>query len=288
MSKVRDVWSNLVLTLRKHNLPGASREARFLLSGVLSASPSHIYLYWDQDLSVEKIEKLNIMIKERLDGVPLQYILKEWEFFSLQFYLEKGVFIPRLDTESWLEEAIITIRSRYENQPVKLCDLCCGSGVIGLTVAYWLTKVQVVAIDRSKLACDLTQHNAQKLGLEERISVWQSDLFNEIQTTDELQFDFILSNPPYVKEEEWNTLSPEIRLHEPKDALVSGSEGLDLIYRTLNESSPYLKSQGYLYIEHDPSQVEAIADLSLKTHFKKDHVIFDYQKRPRATVFRRN
>ena len=83
------------------------------------------------------------------------------------------------------------------------------------------------------------------------------------------------------------TLSPEIRLHEPKDALVSGSEGLDLIYRILNESSPYLKSQGYLYIEHDPSQVEAIADLSLKTHFKKDHVIFDYQKRPRATVFRR-
>ncbi|HAX97792.1 MAG TPA: peptide chain release factor N(5)-glutamine methyltransferase [Candidatus Atribacteria bacterium] len=287
MSKVRDIWSNLVLTLRKNNLPGATREARFLLAGVLSVSPSHIYLYWDQDLSVEKIEKLNIMVKERLDGVPLQYVLKEWEFFSLQFYLEKGVFIPRLDTESWLEEAIMTIRSRYENQPAKLCDLCCGSGVIGLTIAYWLTKVRVVAIDRSKLACDLTRHNAQKLGLEERISIWQSNLFNDIQTTDELQFDFILSNPPYVKEEEWNTLSSEIRLHEPKDALVSGSEGLDLIYRILNESSPYLKSQGYLYIEHDPSQVEVIEDLSLNTHFVKDHVIFDYQKRPRATVFRR-
>lgn len=287
MSKVRDIWRHLVLTLREYSFPGATREARFLLAGVLSVSPSHIYLYWDQDLSVEKIEKLNDMVKERLNGVPLQYVLKEWEFFSLHFYMEKGVFIPRFDTESWLEEAILTIRSHPENQPAKICDLCCGSGVIGLTVAYWLTEVQVIAIDQSKLACDLTKQNAQKLGLEKRLSIWQSDLFKDVSFSTGFQFDFILSNPPYVKEEEWNRLSPEIRLHEPKEALVSGSKGLELIYRILHESSSYLKSQGYLYIEHDPSQVEDITNLSLNTHFNKDHVIFDYQKRPRATVFRR-
>lgn len=287
MSKVREIWSQLVLTLRQHNLSGVTREARFLLAGVLASSPSHVYLYWDQDLSDEKIEKLDIMVKERLNGVPLQYVLKEWEFFSLHFYMEKGVFIPRFETESWLEEAILTIRSHLENQPVKVCDLCCGSGVIGLTTAYWLTEVQVVAIDRSQLACDLTKKNARKLGLEKRVCIWHSDLFNDISFSDKWQFDFILSNPPYVKEEEWITLSPEIRFHEPKEALVSGSDGLELISRILHESSSYLKSQGYLYIEHDPSQVEAIENISLNTQFKKDHIIFDYQKRPRATVFRR-
>ncbi|QPM68847.1 peptide chain release factor N(5)-glutamine methyltransferase [Atribacter laminatus] len=285
MSKVRDIWSHLVLTLREHNLPASTREARFLLAGVLSVSPSHIYLYWDQDLSVEKTEQLNTMVEERLKGVPLQYILKEWEFFSLHFCMEKGVFIPRLDTESWLEEAILSIRSRFDTQPVVVCDLCCGSGVIGLTIAYWLTETRVVAIDRSELACFLTRKNAYKLGLEERVSIWRSDLFNDIQTIDELQFDFILSNPPYVKEKEWNSLASEIRLYEPKDALVSGPDGLDLINRILYESPPYLKSQGCLYIEHDPSQVEEIENISIDTQFIKEKVIFDYQKRPRATVF---
>ncbi|NLJ49240.1 MAG: peptide chain release factor N(5)-glutamine methyltransferase [Candidatus Atribacteria bacterium] len=287
MTKVREIWSQLVLTLRKHNLSGVTREARFLLAGVLNSSPSHIYLYWDQDLSDEKIEKLNIMVKERLNGVPLQYVLKEWDFFSLHFYMEKGVFIPRFETESWLEEAILTIRSHLENQPLKVCDLCCGSGVIGLTVAYWLTGVQVMAIDRSQLACDLAKKNAQKLALEKRVSIKQSDLFNDITFSNGWQFDFILSNPPYVKEEEWNFLSPEIRLHEPKEALVSGFDGLELIYRILHESSSYLKTHGYLYIEHDPSQVDSIENFSLNTQFKRDHIIFDYQKRPRATVFRR-
>ena len=287
MSKVRDIWSQLVLTLREHNLPGATREARFLLAGVLSASPSHIYLYWDQDLPKEKIEKLDSMVKERLEGFPLQYVLKEWEFFSLHFYMEKGVFIPRFDTESWLEEAILTIRSNFSTQPVMVCDLCCGSGVIGLTVAYWITETQLVAIDRSELACKLTRKNAQKMGIEERVSVWQSDLFKDIKSHDAIQFDVILSNPPYVKEEEWLSLSPEIRLYEPKEALVSGSDGLELIHRILYESDSYLKSQGFLFIEHDPSQVEAITDISSKTLFDKDHVIFDYQKRPRATVFTR-
>jgi len=285
MAKVRDVWRDLVLTLREHHLSGPTREARLMLADVLSTSPSHIYLFWDQDLAQEKMEKLYLMLEERFNGVPLQYVLGEWEFFSLSFDIRKGVFIPRLDTESWLEEAIITLRARFNHDQGIICDLGCGSGVIGLTTAYWIPGIQVYAIDISRPAVDMTLHNAGKLGIDSRVIVELSDLFQDFASSSTIQFDAILSNPPYVKEEEWFTLSPDIRLHEPKDALVSGSDGLDLIRRILNDSSSYLKKEGFLYLEHDPSQVEAIAEIASPTPLRWDHIISDYQGQPRATVF---
>ena len=284
MAKVREIWRDLVITLREHHLSGPTREARFLLAEVLSTSPSRIYLFWDHEIAREKMEKLYLLLQDRLNGVPLQYVLREWEFFSLTFEMKRGVFIPRLDTESWVEEALLTLRTRFKTETGIVCDLCCGSGVIGITAAYWVPNIRVYGVDISTEAVDLALKNARKLGVDKQMVFVQSDLFDFFKSIAVIQFDMILCNPPYVKEDDWSTLSPEITGHESKIALVGGHDGLDLIRRIINDSPQFLKKDGLLYLEHDPSQVDAIADCAIYSSFQLDHVISDYQQQPRATV----
>ncbi|MEN3185902.1 MAG: peptide chain release factor N(5)-glutamine methyltransferase [Atribacterota bacterium] len=288
MALVRKIWKDLVNTLRENRILSPTREARLLLAQLLRTTPGRVYLFWDFDLDGELLRELYAMLEERLRGVPLQYILGEWEFLSLPFQMEKGVFIPRFDTEAWVEEAILVLRfltQREEN--VTVCDVGCGSGVIGISCAFWVPGLQVFGVDISEKAIILAQRNAQRLGIADRVFLLRSNLF-EVFRDSGVCFDAILANPPYVSQEEWNSLAREVREYEPKEALVADQDGLGMIWRIIEEGVSFLKERGVFLIEHDPRQKDTIQE-RVQGYSSLEYVcsIEDYSGRTRASMLRK-
>lgn len=288
MALVREVWKDLVKTLRESQVLSPTREARLLLAQILHTAPSRVYLFWDFDLDGETLRELYAMLEERLQGVPLQYILGEWEFLSLPFRMERGVFIPRFDTEAWVEEAMLFLRFLTQRkESVTVCDVGCGSGVIGITCAFWIPGLRVFGVDSSEKAVALSQQNAQRLGIADRICFLRSNLFEVFRDLN-IFFDAILSNPPYVPQEEWDGLAREIREYEPKEALVAEQGGLGMIWRIVEEGIPFLKKGGVFFIEHDPRQKDKIQE-GIQRYPSLEYVrsIEDYSGKTRASMLRK-
>jgi len=285
---LRAVWKDVVNTLHTKGITSPMREARFILAQLLCVSPSRLCLFWDHEVNQAFLTSLTNMLEERLRGVPLQYVLGEWEFLSLPFWMEKGVFIPRFDTEAWVEEAIVFLRFLAQRQQIlTVCDMGCGSGVIGISCAFWVRETRVYSVDISLQALALAEKNARQIGVADQMIFIHSDLFQALSPAD-LRFDVILSNPPYVTPEDWDTLSAEIRNYEPREALLGGEEGVDVIQRIIEEGVPFLKEGGTFFIEHDPRQKETIqAMVARKPALEYVRHIEDYQGRVRASVIRK-
>lgn len=282
---VRELFSETVRLFRERSIPSPTREVRLLLGKLLGTSPARIYLFWDWKVPEEGQKAFEELVHERLSGVPLQYVLGEWEFFSLPFRVRRGVFIPRIDTEAWVEEAILLLHFLSgKREKLLVCDLCCGNGAIGLSCAFFVPAVFLLGVDISKEAIALAEENATILGLVERARFFVGDLFAPFATQG-MTFDVILSNPPYVAEEDWEKLDASVRLYEPKEALLGGRGGLEVIQRILEDAPLFLRDGGFLFVEHDPRQREAIARLGERfglTYVRKLH---DYTGCVRASVF---
>ncbi|MGQ9623251.1 MAG: peptide chain release factor N(5)-glutamine methyltransferase [Candidatus Caldatribacteriaceae bacterium] len=284
---VKDLFQRTVRTLQREGFSSPTREARCLLARLLSISPSRVYLFWDREMDEETERTLEGLLARRLEGVPLQYVLGEWEFFSLPFKIEPGIFIPRLDTEAWLEEAMVLLRFlQGKREQVLVCDVCCGSGVIGLSCAFFLPRILVYGVDISEKAVRLAWENATILGLQEQVRFFCGDLFAPFEHLS-LQFDVILANPPYIPEGEWEKLDKGIRLFEPREALLGGSDGLSVIRRIVEEGKSFLREGGFLFVEHDPSQEEALRVLAEKQGFVYVRSLKDYTHNVRASVLQK-
>jgi release factor glutamine methyltransferase len=284
---VKDLFQRAVKTLRREGFSSPTREARCLLARLLSISPSRVYLFWNQEMDEETEKALEGLLARRLEGVPLQYVLGEWEFFSLPFKIEPGIFIPRLDTEAWLEEAMVLLRFlQGKKEQVVVCDVCCGSGVIGLSCAFFLPRLLVYGVDISERAVRLAWENATILGLQEQVRFFCGDLFAPFERLS-LQFDVILANPPYIPEGEWEKLDKGIRLFEPREALLGGFDGLSVIRRIVEEGKSFLREGGFLFVEHDPSQEEALQVLAEKQGFVYVRSLKDYTHNVRASVLQK-
>jgi release factor glutamine methyltransferase len=221
------------------------------------------------------------------DGVPLAHLIGHVPFLNCTIYLDSHPLIPRPETEYWVEKAIIEIKKRYEVRGptpyLRVLDLCAGSGAIGVAVATAIPEAHVTfaELDPAHL---LTIEKNLKLNLDANVpinryidttnqyEVIESDLFSQIkssktQTSEAAinrcvgQFDFILSNPPYI-DAEAHTVDDNVAAHEPHLALFGGVAGMDIITRIIAESKHYLTPTGELWIEHEPAQVETITTLA--------------------------
>lgn len=282
---VRELFSETVRLFRERSISSPTREVRLLLGKLLGTSPARIYLFWDWKVPEKGQKAFEELVHERLSGVPLQYVLGEWEFFSLPFRVRKGVFIPRIDTEAWVEEAILLLHFlSSKREKLLVCDLCCGNGAIGLSCAFFVPAVFLFGVDISKEAIALAEENATILGLGERARFFVGDLFAPFATQG-MTFDVILSNPPYVAEEDWEKLDASVRLYEPKEALLGGRDGLEVIQRILEDAPLFLRDGGFLFVEHDPRQREAVARLGERFGLTYVRELRDYTGCVRASVF---
>lgn len=197
------------------------------------------------------------MVERRLEGVPLAYVLGEKEFWSMLFEVAPGVLVPRPETEL-LVEKVADLSSKKEELVV---DIGTGSGIVAVSLAKELPEARIVATDVSARALKSAGRNACIHGVSS-ITFARGSFFSPLEKLGlEKKCDFVVSNPPYVSEKEWDTLPAEIKDHEPKPAIVAGESGLECIVRLVRQAPDFLKPGGYLCLEIGWGQQDGVLSL---------------------------
>lgn len=241
--------------LEKKGVSSPSNDAEELLSHVLSIQRLRIYTEYTRELGREEVKRYANALKRRARGEPLQYITGSVEFRGISLVVEPGVFIPRPETEITVEYACEVIPDRQ----VRILDIGTGCGNIALSIAAERPSARIYAIDISEKAISLCMKNAETFGVSSRIEVLHGDLYQALNGTN-FDFDCIVSNPPYVRDDEWEDLEREVRQFEPAIALKGGKDGLDLIRKIIIGAPRFLKQGGWLVLEIAPGQAEYLLD----------------------------
>lgn len=228
----------------------AAQQARLLVAHVLAIEVGALPAHKDQALTEAQEEALAALLARRQQREPLQYLLREWGFMGLLFQTRPDVLIPRQDTETLCEQALLLANERNYHTAL---DLCCGTGCVGITLAA-LGKLQVTMSDVSHACVALARENAARYGVTAQIL-----LGNWFEPVTE-RYDMIVCNPPYLSDADMRERQPEL-LHEPSLAFYGGSDGLNA-YRTIREGyAAHLKPGGALLLEVGAGQAEAVAQL---------------------------
>lgn len=260
---------------------GARLEAQLLLAQVLQCTRIQLYTAFDKPLGEDELAAYRALIKRRLAGEPVAYLLGDHEFWGLPLYVDASVLIPRPDTETVIEVAKALLPA--PERPRRVLDLCTGSGAIALALAKELPGAHVIATDVSPEAVAIARRNAERNGLADRVEVRQGDLFAPV--AGEL-FDLIASNPPYIESAVIPTLSAEV-LREPVLALDGGADGLVFYDRITAAALAHLAPGGVLVVEHGYDQAETVAARFRAAGLEDVALVHDLGKNPRVTSGRR-
>lgn len=232
------------------------QEAQLLLSHQLAKPASYLYTYPEAELTAQQTSQLEELLKRRLTGEPLAWLLGSWEFWGLELAVSPATLIPRVDTESLVEAALALDLPTQ----ARVLDLGTGTGALALALKSERPTWQVAAVDLIPAAVELAQANAQRLGL--AIKVWQSDWWQGIATSD--RYNLIISNPPYIHPDDKHLNEGDVR-YEPTSALVGGADGLAAYREIFSRAAEFLAPQGYLLLEQGYDQAAALAELVKQT-----------------------
>jgi release factor glutamine methyltransferase len=262
-------------------------ETELLFTEVLGCSRTELYQENKRILSREICLRISGVLKRRLKGEPLEYILGHTEFMGLEFAVNSDVLIPRPDTEVLVETVLNFIANSPDCrfQKPRILELGTGSGCIAISLAKRLSEADIVATDVSQAALDVAESNAHQNSVEGNISFFLSDLFGSPRIAAE-KFDLIVSNPPYIKKNVIPALAAEIQ-HEPRLALDGGEDGLDFYRRIFRESPKHLKPGGSLILEIGFDQKEELEKiLGSSQIFEVKEIIKDYNNINRVLVLK--
>jgi len=254
--------------------------AEILLSHQLKKTRVELYLDYDQPLRDEEIEGFRMLVRRRVKREPLQYITGHQWFWSLDLMVNPAVLIPRPETEILVEEALRLRKTGLlsNDRTPMILDVGTGCGAIAIALAKEIEGARIWASDISSEALQLAQENARRHNLAERITFCEGDLFEPFSDRSEA-FDMIISNPPYIAAEEFGSLEPEIRCHEPRAALDGDKKGMRYIQRLIREGVPYLRGGGWILVEMDPHQTERALNLiDSERCFDYKERVLDYRK----------
>lgn len=255
MNNLEDLYRRGKDLLQK--IPNNHIDTRLILLDCFDLSNEDFIKNPELEPSRKDIKRYFHMIGKRRKGYPLSYLIGIKEFWSIPFFVKKGVFIPRPETELIIE----TVLALNSVEKPNIVDIGTGSGNIAVCLAKEIPGAKIFATDISKKALWTAQKNAGMQGVE-KIQFFLGDLFEPLKKKGlNDKFDFILSNPPYVSREEWKTLPKEIRLYEPKNSLVSGESGLNFFQKMISSAFIFLKPGGHLVFEIGYGQKEKILDL---------------------------
>ena len=261
----------------------ARREADGLLQHVIGRDRTFVLAHPEHQLSQAQLQTFQELLKRRAAGEPLQYLTAHQSFFGLDFEVAPGVLIPRPETELLVELALELIQG---TPATRLCDVGTGSGCIVISLLHERTDAHAVAIDISAAAIEMARRNALRHEVENRLTFVQANCFSSLSPA-EFSFDLIVSNPPYVAEDELAGLQREVRDHEPREALAGGPDGLDVVRRLLNESADFLKPGGHLLIEIGFNQAAAVQSLVEQQDWLAKGIRPDLQGIPRVVVLQK-
>lgn len=275
----------------------------------------YIHMNIDRELDKDKQEYFEKMFKDRLEGRPIAYILNNREFMGLDFYVEEGVLIPRPDTEILVEEIIYVYNKQGSatvfledsneessdasrelekerlrrnskkdlKEELKIVEIGTGSGAITVSLAKYLESSTVLSLDISDTALKIGEKNAVNNGVIDRVSFKKSNMFSAIEKED-IKFDIVVSNPPYIRRADMDTLQKQVKDFEPHLALDGGLDGLNFYRSITRESKKYLKHGGMLAYEVGHDQAEEVSNILKDEGFKKIYTKKDLQSIDRVVI----
>jgi release factor glutamine methyltransferase len=258
-------------------ITAARLEAQILLAHVLGCTRVQLYTGFDKPLGEAELASYRGLIKRRLVGEPVSYLVGETEFWGLPFHVEPSVLVPRPDTETVIEVARTARPDRAV--PCRILDLCTGSGVIAVSLAREYPAAQVVATELSPAAAALARKNAARNAVADRVEVREGDLFEPVRGE---RFDLIAANPPYIASSVIPTLSAEVR-REPVIALDGGPDGLAFHGRICAAAHEHLVPGGVVILEHGFDQADAVHARLVAAGFTGVALVHDLGKNPRVT-----
>lgn len=240
-----------------HGTDNAHDEAAWLLLHVLGAPLDGSFQEWECELSDDqKVEMLELLQRRITERLPLAYLTGSARFCGLDFEVSKQVLVPRSPIAELIMGGFSPWLQFDSQEQVRALDMCTGGGCIAIAMAAYMPELTVDAVDISATALEIAQRNVIDHAQSERVKLVQSDLFSELKG---VQYDLIVSNPPYVSAGVFAQLPPEY-LAEPSGGLVCGEDGLDIVLKILDASPHYLKKHGILVVEVGES-AEALIDL---------------------------
>ncbi len=257
--------------LKKVNIETYMIDSQLILCKVLNVDKLFIITNRGFKVEEKEINEYVRLIKLREKKMPVKYILQNAEFMGINFFVREGVLIPRMDTEILVEEAIEEIKG---NNYKEICDVCCGSGAIGISLSNYIKEANVICYDISEIAIEVTEKNINMLGLNDRVKVYHSDLLNEAIEKNR-KFDIIVANPPYIKEAVIDTLMEDVKDYEPFIALSGGEDGLFFYRKLALQSRKLLNRGGSLIFEIGYDQRETVMNIMEENSFKSVTCIKD-------------
>ena len=257
-----NLLSKSIQYLKKYNVENARLDAEYIFAYVLGIKRISLMLNFDEEISEENKNLIRQYIVRRGKyREPLQYIVKEWEFYGYPIKVDGRVLIPRQDTEILVEQCIFLMK---EKENPKILDIGTGSGAISIALAKELPESEVLGLDVSDDALKMAVIN-RELNNVSNLKFLKSDVFQHVR---EKNYDLIVSNPPYIPVEEYNELMPEVKEYEPRMALTDGGDGYYFYKKISEESVNYLKNGGYLAFEVGYNQGETVSQLMKKNGFQ--------------------
>lgn len=293
-------------SLKNANIETPALEAGVMLCHALKCDRIYLYAHDDRLLEKDELEVLSNMLAQRVNNnVPMQYIIGETEFMSLSFIVSPAVLIPRQDTEILVEKCIELINemsisgqrsksneaknimvnkcSSNDKNVFKVLDMCTGSGCIAISIAHYCPDSRVMACDVSRDALSIAKTNSERNGVQDRLELRWGNLFEALEG--ELQFDLIVSNPPYIETDTISELQKEVKNHEPNLALDGGQDGLDFYRRIVTIAPDYLTDGGYLAFEIGYNQGQSVKNL-MQQRFYDIEVYKDFSGNDRVVIGR--
>ncbi len=281
-------WAIAILKKSKIEIPEINADT--LLAFVLSCDRAWLYTNPDKVIDDADIRKYKEAIYKRASHVPLQYITRRAEFMSLDFVVDEGVLIPRPETEILVETVLNKAQNKeFSEKSIIIMEIGTGSGNIAVSLAKNLCNAVIYTNDISQDALTLAKTNVQRHEVVDKVHLLHGDFFEIFcNYVEKEHVDFIVSNPPYVSESEWNNLDPEVKEHEPRQALVGGEDGLAYYKRIINGAADWLRPGGYLVLEIGEAQANAIIKLMRsEEHYGEIEIIKDLQGKERIISARR-
>lgn len=257
-------------------------DAEVLLGHVLKKERIYLYVHFEEPLQPEELASYREAIKQRIQRVPVAYIIGKREFMGLPFKVTEDTLVPRPDTEILVQAAVERLKKREGD--VHFADIGTGTGAICLSVLKYVPDATADTVDISAGARMVAEENAASLELTDRVTFYTGDLLAPLAEKKAF-YDAILSNPPYIPDADIASLAPEVRCKEPRTALAGGPDGLAFYRRLIADSPALLADDGFLAVEVGIHQAKAVAQMATDSgNFARTEILKDYGGVERVVV----
>ncbi len=274
-------WGTEYLT--EKIISDARLNVELMLAHVLRFNRIQLYTNFDRPLSDDELAQFKLLLKRRLTHEPIQYILGDTEFMGLKFAVDKRVLIPRADTEILVETVIEKINVDFAGEEViNILEIGTGSGCIAISLAKMLPNASIVSIDQSDEALQIASANAAANNVTDRTTFLTKDFLRDNEFSQ--KFHCIISNPPYISNEEYSLLDTEVREFEPKIALADGNDGLTFYHSIASRCKINLLNKGFIAVEHAYNQSDSVQNIFSNNSWKNIKSIKDYGGNYRCVI----